>query len=53
MDNHHLHIIVERNVRFVEGLLEQFGTVKYLAPEEISAERVQKADALFIRTRNR
>ena len=32
---------------------EQFGTVKYLAPEEISAERVQKADALFIRTRNR
>ncbi|MCM1317699.1 MAG: 4-phosphoerythronate dehydrogenase [Bacteroides sp.] len=53
MDNHHLHIIVERNVRFVEGLLEQFGTVEYLAPEEISAERVQKADALFIRTRNR
>ena len=40
-------------MRFVEGLLEQFGTVKYLAPEEISAERVQKADALFIRTRNR
>ncbi len=53
MDNHHLHIIVERNVRFVEGVLEQFGTVEYLAPEEISAERVQKADALFIRTRNR
>lgn len=53
MDNHHLHIIVERNVRFVEGLFEQFGTVEYLAPEEISAERVQKADALFIRTRNR
>ncbi len=53
MDNHHLHIIVERNVRFVEGLLEQFGTVEYLAPEDITAERVQKADALFIRTRNR
>lgn len=40
-------------MRFVEGVLEQFGTVEYLAPEEISAERVQKADALFIRTRNR
>ena len=53
MDNHHLHIIVERNVRFVEGLTEQFGTVEYLAPEEITAERVRHADALFIRTRNR
>ncbi len=53
MDNHNLHVIVERNVRFVEGLLEPFGTVEYLEPEEITPRRVRDADALFIRTRNR
>lgn len=46
--------IVERNIPFVEGLLEPYFTrVVYLESEDITPETVKDADALLVRTRTR
>lgn len=46
-------ICVEKHIPFLQGVLEPFAEVAYLAPEEFTPERVRNADALFIRTRTR
>lgn len=52
MDRH--LAIVERNIPFVEGLLEPYFTrVEYLESEDITPEAVKDADALLVRTRTR
>ncbi|MCM1519583.1 MAG: 4-phosphoerythronate dehydrogenase [Lachnoclostridium sp.] len=48
-----MKIIVENKIPYINGVLEPAGEVVYLAPEEITAEAVKDADALFIRTRTR
>jgi erythronate-4-phosphate dehydrogenase len=48
-----LNIVVEANIPFVRGLLEEYASVRYLAPEEIDAAAVRDADALMVRTRTR
>lgn len=46
--------IVERNIPFIEGLLEpHFSHVEYLESEDITPEAVKDADALLVRTRTR
>lgn len=44
-------ICIEKYIPFLQGVLEPFATVEYLAPEEFTPERVRNADALFVRTR--
>lgn len=46
-----VHIVIESNIPFVRGLLDDVATVSYLAPEEITAETMRSADALITRTR--
>lgn len=48
-----MNIIVDRHIPFVEGLLEPFASVRYLAPAEITREAVATADAMLIRTRTK
>ena len=45
------HIIIEKNIPFVHGLLDDVASVSYLAPEDITAESMRSADALITRTR--
>lgn len=48
-----LKFIVEANIPFVKGLLEPYGRVVYLRPEEITAEAMADCDGLITRTRTR
>jgi erythronate-4-phosphate dehydrogenase len=46
--------IVESKIPFIAGILETLGVeVAYLGPNEINADTVRDADALFVRTRTR
>ncbi|MCM1484567.1 MAG: 4-phosphoerythronate dehydrogenase [Muribaculaceae bacterium] len=48
------NVIVERNVPYMRGVLEQAGaSVRYLAAEEITPAAMADADALITRTRTR
>ena len=47
------HIVIESNIPFVRGLLDDVAKVSYLAPEEITAESMLSADAFITRTRTR
>lgn len=47
------HIVIESNIPFVRGLLDDVARVCYLAPEEITAESMRSADAFITRTRTR
>lgn len=46
-----LKFLVESKVPFVRGLLEQYGSVDYAAPNDITPERLRDVDAIVIRTR--
>lgn len=48
-----LKFIVEANIPFIKGLLEPFGRVEYLQPEEITAAAMADCDGLITRTRTR
>lgn len=45
------HIVIEKNIPFVCGLLDGVARVSYLSAEEITAETMRSADALITRTR--
>lgn len=53
MATYNLNIIIERNVPFVEGLLEPYANVRYLESEDITPEAVKDAHAMIVRTRTR
>lgn len=48
-----MKIIVEENIPFIKGVLENVGDVTYLSTPAIDADAVREADAMFVRTRNR
>ncbi len=48
-----LRIIIEKNIPFIKGILDNHARVEYLSPEEITAETMRTADALICRTRTR
>lgn len=48
-----MKVIIENKIPFINGVLEPVADVVYLAPEQITAEAVADADALFVRTRTR
>ncbi len=51
MPNSNVKIIVESNIPFVRGLLDDYATISYLAPEDITPKAVREADGLIVRTR--
>lgn len=48
-----LKIIIERNIPFIKGVLDDLAQVEYLSAEEIDADAMRYADALICRTRTR
>lgn len=46
-----MKIVVDNKIPFINGVLEPFGTIKYLQGKEITRDEVIDADALVIRTR--
>lgn len=46
-------IVIDKDIPFIEGVFEQYATVRYLDSSEINAAAVHDADALVIRTRTR
>lgn len=53
MERNIMKIIIEKNIPFIKGLLDNIAEVSYLSPEEINAETMRDADALITRTRTR
>lgn len=48
-----MKIIIEKNIPFIKGMLDNVAEVSYLAPDEINAAAMRDADALVTRTRTR
>lgn len=48
-----MKIIIEKNIPFIKGMLDNVAEVSYLAPDEINAAGMRDADALVTRTRTR
>ncbi len=48
-----MRIVADRDIPFLEGVLEPFGEVVYLAGSEIGPGDVAEADALLVRTRTK
>lgn len=53
MPNNYIRLIIEKNIPFVKGLLDEYATIQYLAPEDITPTAVRECDGLMIRTRTR
>lgn len=47
------NIIIEKNIPFIHGLLDDAADVRYLSAGEITADAMRQADALITRTRTR
>ncbi len=46
-------VVIDKGIPFLEGVFPPEINAIYLSPEEITAETVREADALFVRTRTR
>lgn len=46
-----MRVVIDKYIPFLRGVLEAYGEVLYIAPEEFSPQRVRDADALIVRTR--
>lgn len=53
MPNNNIRLIIEKNIPYVKGLLDDYATIRYLAPEEITPKAVRETDGMVIRTRTR
>lgn len=51
MERDKLRIIVERNIPFIDGVLDDLADVSYLPAPEITSEAMAQVDALVTRTR--
>lgn len=47
------HIVIERNIPFIAGILDPYADIDYLAAPDITPEAMRDADALVTRTRTR
>lgn len=48
-----MRIILDKDIPFLDGVLEPYADVLYLSPEEINPTIVRDVDALFVRTRTK
>lgn len=46
-----MHLIADKNIPFLQGVLEPYFEVEYFSGKEITADIVRNADALIVRTR--
>ena len=48
-----IKVVVENKIPFIQGVLDDYCQVIYLAPEDFTADAVKDVDAMIIRTRTR
>lgn len=48
-----MNVIIEKNIPFIHGYLDDIADVRYLSADEITREAMKDADALITRTRTR
>ncbi|MCQ2346580.1 MAG: 4-phosphoerythronate dehydrogenase [Paludibacteraceae bacterium] len=48
-----MKILIDKDIPFIQGVLEPFAEVLYLSPDEFTPASVHDADALIIRTRTK
>ena len=48
-----MHVLIDKYIPFLNGVLDPYATVEFIAPEAFTPARVQDADALIVRTRTR
>lgn len=48
-----IKVIIENKIPFIQGILDEYCDVEYLAPDAITREAMHTADALITRTRTR
>ena len=48
-----MKIVIEKNIPYINGILEKYAEVSYLPYQEITATTVKDADVLLVRTRTR
>lgn len=53
MPNSNIRLVIEKNIPYVAGLLDDYATVRYLAPEQIDNKVLRSTDGMMIRTRTR
>ncbi|MCQ2347732.1 MAG: 4-phosphoerythronate dehydrogenase [Paludibacteraceae bacterium] len=46
-----MKILIDKYIPYLDGVLDDYATVMFLAPDEFTPERVRDADALVVRTR--
>lgn len=51
MPNPDIRLIIEDKIPFVKGLLDDYATVRYLSPEDITPKAVRDCDGMMIHTR--
>lgn len=51
MPNPDIRLIIEDKIPFVKGLLDDYATVRYLSPEDITPKAMRDCDGMMIRTR--
>lgn len=48
-----MKILIDKYIPYLDGVLDDYATVVFLAPEQFTPERVHDADALIVRTRTK
>lgn len=46
-----MKILIDQYIPYLDGVLDDYATVEFVPPEDITPERVRDADALIVRTR--
>lgn len=52
MPNSYIRLVADKNIPYIQGLLDPYATIKYLEPEEVTPAILRETDGLIIRTRN-
>lgn len=48
-----MKVVVDKYIPFLDGVLDAYADVEYIAPEAFTPQRVHEADALIVRTRTK
>jgi len=52
MPNSFIRLVADKNIPYIQGLLDPYATIKYLEPEEVTPALLRETDGMIIRTRN-
>ena len=50
-DGYFIRLVADKNIPYIQGLLDPYATIKYLEPEEVTPALLRETDGMIIRTR--